>query len=189
MSSPRFWIAITVGGFPSVAATFFLYLWRFRIYDLESIEPAPHYFPYIAVSLVVLSYVFGYFIHLVFHRLSELKTLRKVLNRINASALRKQNAYNTDSAMIGGSNEYKRKHMSFMYGTLVLYRLLAFGTLSLDLTLSLWLSGSPHKQVLPIVFFSGLLFTLLFVLAYVLHLVDYVQFNNQMSGDAGTSAQ
>jgi hypothetical protein len=168
MNHLRLWFEITVAGFPFLAAAYFLFLCIFGIYDLRCINPPPEYLPYIGVLVTVLSYVFGLSAHLILQRAYSIVTKREYDAK-------------KDWNFMKNAADLAYRHHAFMYSTLILFRLLAIGTISLGITLTVWIRSTECSEKWSAVALSCLLLTLLFVIAYFSHRKNYIAFR-----DAGT---
>jgi hypothetical protein len=177
MASPTFWTLTTIGGFPYVAAAFFLCLKFLHINDLRCIQPPPEYLPYLAVSVTALSYIIAYTVNLIFQRLANTKSVRRIMKKVRGDDPRPQNATNPEDERLINAPDYALRHESFMYGTLVLYRLLASGIFFLCITLLLWDGSEGYRCAIAV---SSLLLTVLLVYAYILHRKAYVRFEVEM---------
>jgi hypothetical protein len=174
MNSLRLWVEVTVGGFPYVAAAFFIFLCFLGIHDLESIKPPPEYLPYIGVLLTMLSYAFGLSVHVISQQVY-----------VIAGGEKKKYDAKRDKAFMEDANDYVLRHASFLYSTLVLFRLLASGTFILGVALSSWIGFTKFRGIQPaVVVFSGLL-TALFVTAYFSHREFYIAFRDVESEQSG----
>jgi len=164
MNSRRLWLEITVAGFPYLAAAYFFFLSIFGIHDLRCIKPAPEYLPYIAVLVTVLSYVFGLAAHVISQKAYTIVTKREYDAKKDVE--------------FGAKTDYVQRHMSFMYSTLVLFRLLFFGTLFLVPTLTLWIRSTECKEEWLTVALSCLLLTVLFAIAWFSHRKSFIAFRD-----------
>jgi hypothetical protein len=165
MNSRKLWVEITVAGFPFLATAYFIFLFIFGIYDLEHVKPALENLPYTAVLVTVLSYVFGLAAHVVSQRAYEIVTPDK---------------YDAEKDIEFGawSSDYTQRHASYMYSTLVLFRLLTFGTFFLGITLTLWIRCTEWKEQCCAVALTCLLLMLLFGIAWRSHRPPYKKFRD-----------
>ena len=179
MTSPRFWIAITVGGFPYVAAAFFFLLWLFHVHDLRCVEPLFQYTTYTSVSVIVLSYIFGFSAHLLLQKLRWSKPGTWIFKRLFPKKTSEKLTAKKEAQLFENTDDYVLRHLGFLYATQVVYRLLFVGLGILAIVLWIWLASTEYREnELGVVICCMSLAVVMFI-AWFFHREEYVDFESE----------
>lgn len=148
------WMYLIIPGFVYLSASFFIFLYFAKIYEIKINTGIKEYLPYIAILLIFISYVIGHCFNLALERI-----LFWICPNIkNAAITLYENKHITN---------HQIESIKDGYASLVMIRHLIISTIALGISFIIWIRKTALSKFKSFAIFTVILLEAIFILAYL----------------------